>query len=368
MDAEQVSRARIAHLGLAAGSSQDPVAVVRALGAVQAQDYGPALWSLGDRTGLPLAAVEAPVLAGTLIRTHVLRPTWHLVPAEDLRWMLSLTAPRVQAFNAPYYRANRLDAAALEHARLTVRDLVGQAGQLTRPRLRAGLVAAGIDLADIRLALILMHAELTATICSGVPEGKQQSYALFEDRIPVDRELTRDQALAELAVRYFTSHGPASVPDLRWWASLTRPDILRGIELAGDRLRQDELAGIPLWGPADPAPSPPDGAPRGHLLQAYDEYVVGYSRTKYVLDLAGLAARRPPEVTLRNHVMLLDGQLCGHWRRTLRRGTVLIEVTPERPLGIAELAALEAEAVRHGEFLGLDATLSTLDTALRTAP
>src|SRR3954447_26968078 len=149
MDAEQVSRARIAHLGLTAGGGQDPAALVRALGAVQAQDYGPALWSLGDRTGLPLAAVEAPVLAGALIRTHVLRPTWHLAPAEDLRWMLALTAPRVQAFNASYYRANRLDAAALEHARLTVRDLVGQAGQLTRPRLRAGLFAAGIDLSDI---------------------------------------------------------------------------------------------------------------------------------------------------------------------------------------------------------------------------
>src|SRR3954471_14842839 len=146
MDAEQVCRARIAHLGLAGGGGDDPAALVRRLGAVQAQDYGPGLWSIGDRTGLPLAAVESPVLAGELIRTHVLRPTWHLVPAEDLRWMLALTAPRVHAFNAHYYRANGLDAAALEHSRQTVRELVGRAGQLARPRLRADLLAAGIDL------------------------------------------------------------------------------------------------------------------------------------------------------------------------------------------------------------------------------
>ncbi|HEX2806047.1 MAG TPA: crosslink repair DNA glycosylase YcaQ family protein, partial [Kineosporiaceae bacterium] len=160
-----------------------------------------------------------------------------------------------------------------------------------------------------------------------------------------------------------------------WWSSLTRADILRGLELTGDRLRCDDLGGVQVWGPqdgrrgvtpdpgtgADPGtgsePGSGSAAPQVRLVQAYDEYIVGYTQTKYVLDLSGSTKTRPVDVTVRNHVLLIDGQVAGHWRRTLTRRSVTIEVTLDRSLNPVEHRELECEAAAHGLFLGLEAIL-----------
>jgi hypothetical protein len=362
VDGHAAARARLANLGLSASCGGDAVDVVRRLGAVQAQDYGPALWSIGARTGQSVQQVERAVLDGDLIRTHVLRPTWHLVPAEDLLWMLDLTAPRVHALTAYYYRVNGLTEGVLDHSRRMIEEALG-GGELTRRQLGEGVVARGVDPAGPRFALMLMHAELSGAICSGARLGKQQTYALLDRRVPKSRELSRDDALGELTHRYFSSHGPASVKDFSWWSSLTRADILRGLELTGDRLRCDDLGGVQVWGPQDgrrgvtPDPGTGSAAPQVRLVQAYDEYIVGYTQTKYVLDLSGSTKTRPVDVTVRNHVLLIDGQVAGHWRRTLTRRSVTIEVTLDRSLNPVEHRELEREAAAHGLFLGLEATL-----------
>ena len=190
MDGHAAARTRLSNLGLSTPHATDAAALVRRLGAVQAQDYGPALWSLGARVRQPIAQVEAAVLAGDLIRTHVLRPTWHLVPAEDLRWMLELTAPRVNALTSYYYRLNGLTEVVLQRSRQLLGQALAGGEELTRKQLAEAVAELGVEVVGQRFALMLMNAELSGVICSGVPVGKQQTYALVDRRVPKSRELT----------------------------------------------------------------------------------------------------------------------------------------------------------------------------------
>jgi hypothetical protein len=327
--------------------------VVRRLGAVQSQEYAAALWSIGSRCAdgaVRVTDVESALATGDLIRTHVLRSTWHFVSATDLRRLLALTADRVHAATAYYYRLQGLDLDTLAGTQRVIEKLL-DAGPLTRPQLASGLASAGVPSTGQPISLVLMAAELDGVICSGAPLGGRQTYDLIARRVPDVPQLDRDEALAELTWRYFSTHGPAAVADLAWWSSLRRPDIETGLRLVGDRLERTELDGVALWGPPDDGTAPPE--PAGvHLVQGFDEYVVGYTRTKYVLDLAGLAGTRPAGEKVRTHILLVDGQVTGHWARTVRRGTLQLTVVLDRPLDPAERAALDAEATRYATFLG----------------
>src|SRR5690349_15894308 len=183
-----------------------PVDVVRWLVASQAQDFAGAKWALGLRArNTTNAAVEREFNAGVILRTHVMRPTWHFVAQEDIRWILALTAPRVNAQNAPYYRRAGLDAPTLKGATTALTRALSGERYLTRDELREVLARARISADGLRLAYILMHAELDAAICSGPRRGKQLTYALLDERAPGTRSLARADALAELARRYFPS-------------------------------------------------------------------------------------------------------------------------------------------------------------------
>ncbi|HVD13720.1 MAG TPA: winged helix DNA-binding domain-containing protein [Actinomycetota bacterium] len=336
-----------------------PEEVVGWLGAVQSQDYGPAKWSVGQRTaGVGDAELDRAFADGTILRTHVLRPTWHFVLPAEIRWMLELTGPRVHALNAYYYRQLGLDQDVLAKATALLVGALRGGNQLTRKELAAVVEGAGIATKGFRFAYILMNAELNGVICSGALQGKQHTYALLEERAPQASGLGHDEALAELTLRYFTGHGPATEKDLRWWSSLTAADVTKGLELVGPRLGHEVVDGVTYWF-AEPAPRLDTAAPTVHLLQGYDEYIVGYSESKYVLDLAGTARSRIQDRAVPNHVLILDGQVAGHWKRTLKRGSVTIEAVLYAPFDHAQAAALQAAADRHGEFLGLPATVVT---------
>jgi hypothetical protein len=324
---------------------------------VQSQDFGPAKWSVAQRTpGAGDAAVDRAVAEGAILRTHVLRPTWHFVAAADIRWLLELTAPRVHALNAYYYRQLGLDDEVFRRSSAVLVGALEGGAQLTRRQLAATLEGAGIGLGGFRLAYLLMNAELQGIVCSGAPRGKQQTYALVAQRAPQAASLPDEQALAELTVRYFTSHGPATVKDFGWWSSLTAADIRQGLELAGSRLQREVVDGVDYWFAGSPPPTMP-ASPQVHLLQGYDEYIVGYSQSRSVLNLAGRTLMQTRPVF--NGVAILDGQLAGHWKRTVGRDTVAFAVALYEPFDDAQTKALQAAADRHGEFLGLAATVAT---------
>ena len=364
MNKEDIARWRLHNLRLAGAALAAPEDVVGWLCAVQSQDFGPAKWSLAQRTGgVGDAAVDRAFADGAIVRTHVLRPTWHFVLPTDIRWLLELTGPRVHALNAYYYRQLGLDDAVLERCNALLAGALQGGVHLTRKQLGAALEHAGVALGGFRLAYLLMNAELHGVICSGALRGRQHTYALLEERTPQAEPRTRDEALAELTLRYYRSHGPATVKDFAWWSSLTAADIRNGLEMAGSRLQHEVVDGVAYWF-AGSAPAAGLASPTVHLLQGYDEYIVGYSQSKSVLNLAGrtLVQDRP----VFNGVAILDGQVAGHWKRTLNSGTVAFEVALYEPFDAAQAKALQAAADRQGEFLGLTATVATTGISATT--
>jgi hypothetical protein len=231
--------------------------------------------------------------------------------------------------------------------------------QLTRKELEAALARAGFAASGMRTAYILMYAELNGVICNGTIHGKQHTYALLEERVPPAAKLTRDEALAELTRRYFTSHGPASVKDFRWWSSLTQAEIKTGLALIGSELEHEVIDGVTYWFAARPPANQPP-SPTVHLVQGYDEYIVGYSETKYLLDVAGAARWTVQDRPTFNLVILLDSQVVGFWKRTITKDSVVIHAELNRPLAAAQLQALDAAASWQAQFLGVPrAVLST---------
>ena len=226
-----------------------PGDVVEWLGAVQAQDFAAAKWAVGLRScGMTDDDVEQAFADGAILRTHVMRPTWHFVSPADIRWILALTAPRVNAVNASWYRRLELDDALFSWSNAVLAKALQGGKQLIRAELVSVLKLAGIATDDLlRFTAIMMRAELDGIVCSGARRGRQFTYALLDERAPQARMLDRDEALAELARRYFTSHGPATLQDFVWWSGLTGADARAGLEMVTSQLMREVVDGQVYW-------------------------------------------------------------------------------------------------------------------------
>ena len=337
-----------------AGSRFETAAeVVAHFGAVQAQDYAGAKWAVAQRTnGLTDADLDRALADGSILRTHVMRPTWHFVTPADIRWLLALTAPRVNAAAAYQYRRLELDAAVFKRSRTAlIKALSGR--EHTRLEIERVLQQAGIVTDDLRLIHLLMRAELDGILCSGGRRGKQFTYALLDERAPDAKTLPRDEALAELTHRYFTSHGPATAQDFAWWSGLTLTDARHGLELVKGQLQQQVVGNQTYW-LAEEAVSIKDSLPKALLLPNYDEYTVGYADRSAIFDDA-----HADQLDVRNSgfalspVVLIRGQIVGNWKRTLQKDAVMMELTPFRPLTKVERRAVAQAAEHYGAFLGL---------------
>ncbi|RHA41611.1 winged helix DNA-binding domain-containing protein, partial [Cellulomonas rhizosphaerae] len=288
MDALEVAHLRLRNQHLAGPPLADAAAVVRHLGAVQAQELAMARWSLGQRSlARDDTEVRRALDAGEIVRTHALRPTWHFVAPEDLRWIQALTGPRVRIASRYYEARSGIDDELAARATALMADAVRGKNHLTRPELGAALATGGIEAAGVRLSYLVMRAELDAVLVNGVQRGKQQTYALADERIASSRDLTGDDAVAELTRRYLASHGPATVKDLGWWSSLTLTQVRRGIALLGDTVVAHDVGGTTFWSVPGPAVVR-EPSPTVHVLQGYDAYGVAYSEGRSVLNIAGL--------------------------------------------------------------------------------
>jgi hypothetical protein len=358
LTSEEIVWRRLHALRLLGPPCGSPAEVVGRLGAVQAQDFGPAKWSVAQRaSGIDEAAVRRAFDSGELLRTHVLRPTWHFVAGDDIRWLLAATAPRVQVRLAYRYRQLGLDEGTLARSEKVIAGALRGGGRMTRRDAGRALTDAGVAVDGQRLAHVLMNAELKALVCSGPLEGRQHTYMLLEERAPQAARLSRGEALTELARRYFSSHGPASRRDFATWASLTVSDAEAGLGGAAAQLRRDRVDGVELWSGA--VETPPASSPAVHLVQGYDELVMGYSETKWMLAAPGSSwtPATPPVYSL---LVLLDGRVAGYWRRRLTKRAATIDVALLEPFDAAQSAALEAEAARYGRFVGLAAELKAV--------
>jgi hypothetical protein len=356
----EVARLRMRNQRITGEKLPNPQRVVGWLGCVQAQEVSLAKWSLGRRVGPTLhdSDVDAALANREILRTHILRPTWHYVAPADIRSFMRLTGPRVLAGSAARMRNLELDDRQIAAANEVMAKALSGGKQLTRLELQAELEEAGLHPDGQRVAYMVMAAEMSLLIASAAPRADKQTYALLDDWVPPTAKdaapFDRDRALADLALRYFTSHGPATAGDFSWWSGLTMADTKRALAMSSSELESIDVGGQPFWWAGDmggSADSPV--SPTVHLMQAYDEYVVAYRSPRTPINLAGLASpsvlQRPPFY----HAVFVDTQLVGFWRRLKTTKGYRVETSLLRELSSGEQDAFRVELARYSDFVQL---------------
>jgi hypothetical protein len=347
MTSTTIARLRLLNQQLAAPRFKQPEQLVQWMGCIQAQDFAGAKWALGNRLpGITEAAIDQLFNEGKILRTHILRPTWHLVSPADIGWMLQLTAPRIKAFNKVLHRKLGIDDRVLTRSKhVMVKALTG-GRQLTREQLVGLLQKARINTDDIRSNFLLMDAELDGIICSGARQGKQFTYALLEERVTQLQYRSREASVAELAKRYFFSRGPATLQDFTWWSGLNTTQAKAGIEMNRSLLHHEVHNGQAYWFAAAQHPGESTAA-NLHLLPAFDEYTVAYKDRTDVLQphyhsSTGNGIFKP--------VVVLNGQVTGIWKRTETKQQVQVDVQPFTRLSRQTARAVTTAARKYAAF------------------
>jgi hypothetical protein len=333
-----------------------PADVVARFGAMQAQVYEAATWALALRLRDNVVAedIERAFADGQIVRTHIMRPTWHFVAPSDIRWIQGLTSPGVRRRMVPYNRQLELDARTLMRALRVIERALRDRRFLTRRELGDRLRRAGLPMTPMRLAHVAMHAELEQVICSGPRRAKEFTYALLAERAPHAMGLPRDEALGTLATRFFGSHGPATVRDFAWWSGLAAADATRAIEII--RARRLDVNGRAYW-TAGPAPRRTTREPLVHLLPVFDEYLVAYRDRLAVPHGPSPVASRPRFARL-EHWIVIAGQVAGTWHRVAGARGIHVDVTPCRKLTRDERGAISDAFRRYETFVGMPVACS----------
>lgn len=356
MTPREIARLRLHQQQIAASRFTTPGGVVSAFGAMQAQDYVGALWTVGVRLpGATEAGIEKAVAQRQIVRTWPMRGTLHFVAAADVRWMLELLTPRILAGSARRRAELELDDVTFTRCRkLFVRALAG-GRQLTREAMYGVLEKGAVMVNPHRGYHILWRLSQERFLCFGAREGKQPTFVLFEEWLPGAKSLEREASLAELARRYFTSHGPATLQDFSWWSGLKMSDARVGTELASARLSQEKSGGKAYWMAPDVSAAKKTAA--AHLLSGFDEYLLGYQDRSAVLDPKHAAKIIPGNNGIFMPTLVVDGQVAGTWKRVVKKGSVTVSALPFEPLGKGTMRAFAGAAERYGKFLGLPVEL-----------
>jgi hypothetical protein len=356
---QSVVRRRLTAHRLAGCQFPDPAAAVAHYGAVQAQEYLASLWALGLRTANATErAIEQAIADRAIIRTWPLRRTIHYVAAADARWILKLTAERSLKAATRRIRELELDDDTFRRSREVITKALMDHEVIAREALTVLLEEAGVSTAGQQGYYILWYHAHEGLIGIGPRSGKQQAFVLLDEWLPPGLELTRDEALAELARRYFTGHGPATLVDYTWWSGLVAAEARAGLEMVKGELTKVTIDGQDYWFGA----TPPDNhlpTPLAHLLPVYDEYTVGYKDRSAILR-PDFAARPDSGNGIFRSPILIDGEIAGTWTRKLKKNTV--DVTPNlfRPLSENEQDAFDSAVERYRAFLGLAAAVDAV--------
>jgi hypothetical protein len=347
-----ISQQRLHSLGLTHSTLKSPQEAVHWLVAAQAQDFAGAKWSLGLRIpNSTESLMDHAFETGDILRTHLLRPTWHFVSPPDIRWLLQLTAPRVHAVNAFMYRKMELDSAIFKRSNKALEKSLQGGKHLTRDELRDSLEKGGIRTeGEQRMSYLLMRAELDGLICSGPRKGRQFGYMLLEERVPQTANLTRDEALLELTQRYFRSRGPATLHDFSKWSGLTMADAKHGLEAVKSQFQNETINGQSYWF-QESTQRPKSKSPTLHLLSIFDEYISSYKdRSAMVNEKDGEKLKSMGNDL--TYVIVLDGQIIGTWKRVQGK-SVVIKPNFFRTLKKGEKQAFVHAAEGYGHFLEL---------------
>jgi hypothetical protein len=353
MNKSDIARLRRFNQQIAATKFTRPEEIVRWLGAMQAQDYPMAKWAIGLRLpGTTAKAVEKALEDGLVLRTHLMRPTWHFVAAADLRWLLALSAPQLRSTSAAAMRQLGLDPETCARSRRVIGEALAGGRHLTRAELMLELAGAGIESDNYRAGYLMYNAEIEGVVCSGARRGKLQTYALLDERTPKSADLSREEAIGELVRRYFTSHAPATLKDFVWWSGLPVADARRGLEMNKSSLICEEIDGQVYWLP-DSLSIPPAGSGSLDLLPAFDEFTVSYKDRTASLD-----PERAREAITGNGIfkpiVVIDGKIAGIWERSYQKNSVVVEKNLFFDLDESQNEAFRLKAAQYAAFEGKD--------------
>ena len=330
--------------------------VVAWLGAVQAQDYAGAKWSIGLRLpGSTDVDIEQAVDDRTIVRTWAMRGTLHFVAASDIHWLLALLAPRIIAGNARRYRELELDERTLARSNVVLARALQGGKQLNRTELLAILEQNGISTRGQRAAYMLQRASLDGLICQGGVRRNIPTFMSLAESLPETKTMARDEALAELAKRYFTSRGPATLQDFVWWSGLSAADARAGLEAIQSQLIQETIDGQTYW-LSRSLPTGRASSSTVYLLPGFDEYLLSYKDRSASRDALYMKKLTPTNGMLPSTIVIA-GRVVGTWKRTFRKGAVVIASNPFTALTAAQDRAFAAAARRFSEFLGMPVAL-----------
>lgn len=330
---------------------QQPAQVVSWFGAMQAQDRAGVKWAVGLRSRANNAAVEQAFAGKRIIRTWLLRGTLQVAAAEDIRWMLDLLAPRLIAQSLRRLRQLELDEQTLLHSFSILTTELNKKGPRTRAQLVAALEEEDIAAQGPRAYHILRQAALARLICFGPMQGKEDGFVLLEDWASAGNQMEREAALAELAFRYFNSHGPATLDDFVWWSGLTKANARLGLELCKPRLHTENIDGRTYWMPQQELPRRVRG-PTALLLPAYDEYYLGYTNRDAVID-ARFDKKAVSSSGVFRPILVVNGQVIGTWNRTTKNKSLQIKLSLFKPLSGEESKVVDDAAHLYGAYRGL---------------
>jgi hypothetical protein len=350
MNNKDILRLRLINQQIAATRIADAAGMVEWMIAMQAQEFAMAKWAIGLRLpGSTDAIVEKAFNEGAILRTHVMRPTWHFVSPKDIRWLQMLTSPRVHAGNAYVGRQENFNNKLLNQSTdILVKALEG-GKHLTRTELQEALKQKKIIADGLKLAYIVMHAELNAVICSGPRKGKQFTYALLDERVPITNKLTRDEALAELARRYFTTRGPATIHDLAYWSGLTIADAKKAaasLPLEFERSKIDDKEYIFL-----PSSATVKANTATFLMPDYDEWGMSYKDRNALTTDKPIIPRFKQETSEYSHWLVIDGQIAGSWKLSVNKGSVMVDAKPFVKIAAAKEALVRQAVKKYLKFI-----------------
>jgi len=350
MTPAEIIHRRLVNHGILQSQFKTTEEVVSWLGAVQSQDFYGGKWALGLRLkNATDAQIEKVFNEGSILRTHVLRPTWHFVTPDDIRWMLQLTAKRVIAAMASQYRQLELDKATIKRCNGALRKALKGGKYLMRDEIAVALKKAGIVTDGQRFIHLMMRAELDEVVCSGPRKGKQFTYALLDERAPNAKSLKHDEALAELSLRYFKSHGPATLKDFAWWSGLTLADAREGVEINKSILLHETIEGKSYWF-VETFSLQKESSHTAYLLPNYDEYIIAYADRSNLFEEEH-SKKTPRGNVIFNNTILIDGKVVGIWQRTFKKSKVIIEKKFVVPISKSQCQLVDKAEKRFRKFI-----------------
>jgi len=356
MDLTHIAKMRLFNQHIGGTKIKTAKEIAAWMGAMQAQDVAMVKWAVGIRLpGSTEKTVEAAIDRGEILRTHLLRPTWHLVSQDDIYWMLEMTAPLIKSTMKVRHQELGLTESVISKSNSIIEKALDGGGHLLREELVARLNEANIATDNNRASHLLACAELDGIVCSGRLKGGKPTYALLEKRAVKTKPISKEEALARLAHKYITSHGPVTVKDFAWWSGIPMGDAIRAEEMIQADFSSEMIDGQKYWFYND-STIPKNDSDLAYLLPAFDEFIISYKDRSASLS-SGIDKKAISENGMFKPVVVVDGQVVGIWKRSIKKNRVIIEIELFDHPGEMTVDRIEKAAVQYGLFLEKDKEL-----------